>query len=190
MRASYMLAGVTALEPIQQGTLSRMCGLYSVLNAIQLALFPQRLSKLELQRLYRHAITYLSRKRQLQRVLGIGMGYELWTELRDHLLTRINTMYNMSLQPTPTLMGSAARDRRRAIHQIKKAVRRGRPVLALFGGTLDHYSVVCGYTDQRLLLFDSAGLSWVNAANVGLGEHSRCSHWLLAKYTATLGENW
>ncbi len=167
-----------------------MCGLYSVLNAIQLAIYPQRLTKAELQQLYTHAVRYLSRRRQLQRVLGIGMGYNVWTALRDELITHFNMMHGVQLEPSQTLLRSAAKDRKRAIQQIKKAVRRGRPVLAMFGGTLDHYSVFCGFTEQRLMLFDSSRLSWVKADNVGLGEHSRRSHWLLADCTFTLTENW
>jgi hypothetical protein len=167
-----------------------MCGVYSVLNAIQLVLYPQRLKKAELQRLYRHALGYLSGRRQLQRVLGIGMGYDVWTELRDELITYINGTYGLSLKPTRTLSRSAARDRRRAIEHIKKSLRRGRPVLTLLGGTLDHYSVFCGYTDQRLILFDSDRLRWVKADNVGLGERSRRTHWILPEYTSTLCEEW
>lgn len=190
MTARYMLAGARKLDPIEQGDLSRMCGVYSVLNAIQLALYPQQLEKPELQRLYRHALGHLGRRRQLQRVLGIGMGYDIWTELRDALVTYVNETHGLSFEPTRTLLRSAARDRRRAIEQIKKSLRRGRPVLTLLGGTLDHYSVFCGYTDQRLILFDSDGLRWVQADNVGLGERSRRTHWLLPDYTSTLGEPW
>lgn len=190
MTPRFVIAGVGNLDPIEQGSLSRMCGVYSVLNAIQLALYPERLSKPELQRLYRHALGYLSRRRQLQRVLGIGMGYDIWTELRDELIAYINETLVLSLKPTPTLRGSAATDRKRAIKQIKKSLRRGRPVLVLLGGMLDHYSVFCGYTDQRLILFDSDGLRWVNADSVGLGERSRRTHWLLSDYTSTLCEEW
>lgn len=190
MSTSHMLAGVGQLEPLQQGNLSNMCGLYSVLNAIQLAVYPQRLTRPELQRLYRHAIEHLSHRKQLTGVLGIGIEYELWTELRDELVAHINTHYGLSLKPTLTLTGTAATDRKRALKKIRRMLQRGRPVLAHFGGALDHYSVLCGYTDEKLFLFDSSRLSWVQADNVGLGEHSRQRHWLMANYTSALFEDW
>ena len=190
MTTRHILTGASHLVPLQQGNLSNMCGLYSVLNAIQLAVYPRRLTKPELQRLYRLAIKHLSRRKQLQGVLGIGMGYQLWTELRDVLIAHANSCYGFSLKPTFTLSGTATTDRKRALRKITKALRRGRPVLAHFGGALEHYSVVCGYADQKLFLFDSSGLNWVQADNVGLGEQSRRRHQILAEYTFTLVEDW
>lgn len=54
-----MLAGVGQLKPLQQGNLSNMCGLYSVLNAVQLAVYPQRLTRPELQYLLSHRVCAL-----------------------------------------------------------------------------------------------------------------------------------
>jgi hypothetical protein len=42
-------------------------------------------------------------------------------------------------------------------------------VLVYFGGALDHYTVISGYADGRLLLFDSLGMKWVASDNIGLG---------------------
>jgi hypothetical protein len=186
----FILPGVTQLKPLQQGNLSSMCGLYSVLNCIQLALYPERLSKPELQCIYRHAIEHLSRRRQLKRVLGTGIEHELWTDLRDQLITSANDAYHTALKATATLTGKGTSDRRRAIAQIQKALRSGTPVMASFGGTLDHYSVFCGYTDQRLMLFDSSGLCWIGADNVGLGEHSPRRHWIVADCTSSIVDDW
>lgn len=167
-----------------------MCGLYSLLNGILLALYPQRLSRPQLQQIYRHAIEHLSRRRKLKQVLGVGIDYELWTELRDEVITYVNAAHHVSLKPTPTLPGSAATDRSRMIGKVKKDLQCGSPVLALFGGALDHYSVICGYTSQRLMLFDSSGLYWIKSDNLGLGEHSRRRHWIVADCTATIIDDW
>lgn len=190
MAPRFILPGATELRPLQQGKLSSMCGLYSVLNCIQLALYPQRLTRPELQRIYRHAIQHLSRRRQLKQVLGIGMEHELWMELRDQLIACVNDTYHTSLKPAATLTGAGTADRRRALDQIKRDLRAGGPVLACFGGALDHYSVVCGYTDQRLVLFDSSGMRWIRAENVGLGERSRRRHWILGECTSTVVDDW
>lgn len=189
-RQSHILAAAQDLRPLQQGKLSSMCGLYSVLNALQLSIFPRRLSKPELQRIYRHAVEFLSRRRQLKRVLGAGIEYWLWEELRAELIAYVNTSYDMSLKAVPTLRGAASVDRRRMIAKLAKDLRGGSPVLAGFGGALDHYSVVCGYTPQRLMLFDSSGLHWITADNVGVGEFSRRRHWIIADYTTTIFDDW
>ena len=111
-------------------------------------------------------------------------------ELRDELVAYMNETYGLTLKSKRTLRRSAATDRRRAVQQIKKSLRGDAPCSALLGGTLDHYSVFCGYTDQRQILFDSDGLRWVTADNIGLGERSRRTHWLLPDYTSTLFEEW
>ncbi len=185
-----MLAGATELKPLQQGKLSALCGLYSILNCIQLALYPRRLSRPELKRIYLHAIAHLSRRRQLIRVLGIGMEYERWIELQNELIAYVNDAYRMALNPTMTLTGTAAFNRQRAIDRIKRNLCRSSHVLAVFGGLLNHYSVICGYTEQRLVLFDSSGLRWIQADNLGLGESSRRSHWISADYTLTMADDW
>ncbi|MEO6072255.1 MAG: hypothetical protein ABIP67_03130 [Burkholderiales bacterium] len=190
MRVTFILPCVSRLRPLQQGTLSRLCGVYSILNALQLSLHPQRLTKLERQTIYLHAIAYLARRRQLKRVLGVGMDHGLWWDLRDALIAHVNAVYHVSLKPMPTLSGTAAIDRQRTVGAIKREVRRGRPVLAVFGGALDHYSVICGYTPQRLMLFDSSGLSWIIADNLGLGEHSRRRYTLCPRRTSTIIHDW
>ncbi len=92
------LPAVYELKPLHQGKLSSMCGLYSLLNGISLALYPQRLSRPQLQQLYRHAIGHLSRKRKLKQVLGVGIEYELWNELRDELIAFVNTAHHATLK--------------------------------------------------------------------------------------------
>lgn len=190
MRPRYTLPGVYELRPLRQGNLSSMCGLYSLLNGILLALYPQRLSRPQLQQIYRHAIGHLSRKRKLKQVLGVGIEYELWAELRDELIGYVNTTHDATLKPDATLVGTAAKDRRRAIDHIRKTLYSGSPILAGFGGALDHYSVICGYTEHRLMLFDSSSFHWIRADNLGLGEYSRRRHWILAECTSTLVDDW
>jgi hypothetical protein len=118
------------------------------------------------------------------------MEYELWAELRDLLIARTNEAYHWSLKASSMLTGTAGKDRKRAIQRIRRTLQRGRPVLAYFGGALDHYSVLCGYTDDKLFLFDSSRLSRVQADNVGLGERSPRRYWLLPASTITLFEDW
>lgn len=167
-----------------------LCGLYSVLNSIQLALYPRRLARPELQRIYVRAIEHLSRRRQLKRVIGVGVDYPLWAKLQTELIAYVNQIYGASLNAAATLQGTAVRDRKRAIDTIKRAIGGGSPVLAGFGGVLDHYSVIAGYTGERLILFDSSGLQWIQAENLGLGEGSPRTHWILPDQTMSVVDDW
>ena len=120
----------------------------------------------------------------------MGILYELWAELQTELIIYVNHAHGMSLKTSSILTGSAARDRQRAVHQIKRHILRGSPVLVGFGGILDHYSVIAGYTEGRLILFDSSEHRWITASKLGLGEGSRRTHWILADQTVAIVDNW
>jgi hypothetical protein len=190
MAERYIHPGAKELKPLTQGSLSRLCGLYSVLNAVQIALFVHRLDKAELQSLYNRGIAHLASRRQLKRVLGAGMGEEEWLALSTEILAYTNEKYSTSLKLRPIIHGTAQHDRHRALNAVKKAVRNGWPVLICFSGSLNHYSVVCGFSQHRLVLFDSSNLRWLQLRNVGMGEHSRRSHWITAGTTIAVLDDW
>lgn len=93
----FALPGMTQLEPLSQGSLSSLCGLYSAMNGIRLALYPQRLSKHQTEELYRQGATHLARARQLARVLGVGMPQDKWLDLTQSLLAHANDATESSL---------------------------------------------------------------------------------------------
>ena len=167
-----------------------LCGLYSILNSIQLVLYPHRLTRPQIQAIYLAAVQHLSRRRQLKRAISEGLVYEVWAELQIELLAYVNKAHGKSLIRIPALTGPAGRNRQRAVLTIKRQLWAGSPVLAGFGGLLDHYSVIAGYTERRLILFDSAGLKWIQANNLGLGEGSRRTHWILPDQTMAIEDEW
>jgi hypothetical protein len=189
-QGSFGLAGATALKPFSQGTLSKLCGLYSLLNGVQLALYPLKISGAQSEALYAHAVDHLARRRQLKRVLGEGMYEDVWLDLGRAILGRANAMFHCNLALQQTFSQRRSIGRFRAIERIKSDVRKNRPVLLSLGRTLDHYSVVCGHTRTRLKLFDSSGFRYVEAKNVGLGEESGLLHWIHAETTFTLIDEW
>ena len=136
MQARHTLPGARELKPFKQGSLSMLCGLYSILNSIQLALYPRRLSGPQTQRIYLHAVHYLSKCRQLKRVVGEGLVYEIWAELQIELIDYVNQTHGKTLVRKAILTGSAARNRQSAVEQIKRQIWGGNPVLAGFGASL------------------------------------------------------
>lgn len=190
MRERYVLPAAIALKPLHQGKLSNFCGVYAILNAIQLALYPQRLARAELQRLYHDAIELLAARRKLKGLVVGGIDYDPWKTLVIELLEHVNDVHRATLKPVVFLTGSAAFNRKRALDCIKSNLLAQRPITTIFGGYLNHCSVICGYSERRLFLFDSAGLRWIGAQNLGLREYSSHKHWLLADYTFAIVDDW
>jgi hypothetical protein len=162
----FVLPGADSLKPLRQGELTAMCGIVSWLNGIRLAAYPRVLRKPELQGLFLASMEHLSRKRQLKRVLGVGMGEEVWVPLGCALSEHCRDKLQLHLKLTPIL--SERDDRRSALRSIKRHIREGHPVVLAFYGTLDHYTVVRGVTNRSLLLFDGSGLRFVKQNGVGL----------------------
>ncbi len=179
-----VLAGARQLEPLVQGDLSRLCGLYSILNAIQLGLYPRWLSPVQRKQMFIEGITHLARERQLRSVVGVGMEEPVWRKLAVALVTNANEQFGSKLKVQRALKGTAPRSRRKVLEAIMAAVEDGRPVLVYLGGALDHYTVIAGYTDRRLMLFDSQGLRWIEIDHVGVAEGRR--HWLEPTWTYSL----
>lgn len=177
------------LKPLTQGKLSRLCGLYSILNAIQLALYPRLLSRDQLQDLYGHGIGHLSRRRQLRRVLGVGMDEGVWTELWDALAIHANHRLGSDLICSPLLRGQARRDVSKALVSVESALNDQNPVLACFGGALNHLTVIAGLTERRIQFFDSSRLCWVKIENVSLIEGGK-RHWLMPSTVVALVDDW
>src|SRR3954462_8702569 len=142
MSKHVLLAGVKTLRPLAQGDLSRLCGVYSHINAIRLALYPQELRSDELQDLFLVAVRHLSRARQLGRVLGVGMSADMWTSIGDTMVAHVNTRKGSALRLDRALHGRAARSRELALQQICQSLLDGQPVLAMLNGALGHFTAI------------------------------------------------
>jgi hypothetical protein len=185
----FIMPAAKALKPLTQGNLSRLCGLYCLLNGIRLAVYPIELRKDELQLLYLEAVRDLARRRQLTRVLGVGMSNTLWVSLGTVLTHQVNGTQHRNVTLGKILRGTAQLDRQRAFGTIKRMVASNIPVLTLFAGALNHYTTVCGFTTSRFLLFDSSGLHWIDVKHVGLGERCRRRHWIAPDSTLAIVNN-
>lgn len=190
MPVRHSLPGTARIKPVEQGDLSRLCGLYSVINGIQLALYPHVLTHSELQDLYLCGIRHLARTRRINRVLGRGMSDEIWLQLGQQLAQDTNAAHGTSLKLIAILTGAARKNRVRAFDRIRETITKRAPVLVYLEGFLDHYTVVSGYTEQRLLLFDSSGFRSVVGNSIGLGEGSACRHWLSPRSVFALIDDW
>lgn len=183
------LAAAKQLKPLTQGTLSKLCGLYAFLNAVQLALYPRRLSRAELQSIYVQGISHLAGHRHLKRVLGKGMNEDVWLELWQALTAAVNADLHVDLACRFILKRPARTSLPRALQAVEDALLDGYPVLACFGGALDHLTVISGCTSRRLTFFDSSGLGWVTTGGLSLLEGEN-RHWLMRTSVVALVDGW
>ncbi len=185
----HRLDAAGSLRPLQQGQLSCLCGLYAHLNAIQLALFPDHLTRSELRQLYGCGVEHLARSRLLKGAVGGGMTEKTWRALGDALLNCVNEQRGTAFKfETPT--NSALSRRRTALRFISTHIQQGRPVLIGVGGALDHFTVVAGCSSERLTLFDSSGHRWILAKNVGLSGRQQYRHELWPQALFALIDDW
>lgn len=181
-----LVPGADEYEPFSQGSLSRLCGLYSILNAVQLGLYPRRLTPGQRKHLFIAAVAHLGREGMLGKVLGVGMEESVWLELANAIGDHVENRFRIRFGLRRVLVGGARSSRGDALKSVDRAIGRGRPVLVYLGGALDHYTVICGVAVQRLLLFDSDGLKWLPVAHIGLGPRSRRRHWIVPESTYAL----
>lgn len=186
MTVPKLIPGAAEYEPFSQGSLSRLCGLYSILNAVQLGLYPHRLAPAQRKRLFIAAVGHLGHKGLLENVLGVGMEEDIWLGLAEAVGKHVEHRFGVSFGLRKVITGEAGSNRRQALKSVATAIERRRPVLVYLGGALDHYTVICGVAGERLLLFDSEGLKWLAINGVGLGQASRRRHWIAAESTYAL----
>jgi len=163
----------TSLAPLQQGDLDRLCGLYAIINAIRLALYPQyKLGRRQLRILFDEGIAFLSRTRSLKAAASSGMYEAHWSKLCQHLLTTAGNLAGVELHmmryPARSLSSTTV-----ALKALKHHLKHGRPVLLALEGRLNHWTVVVRFSDKRLSLFDSDGHRWILNSSVGV---RACDH--------------
>lgn len=164
-----------------------------MLNAVQLACWRMQPSNGQLRELLKFGFRYLTKRRLLARVVAFGMDQDVWTELGIALIEYSNELLSTSLalEPLPLRSGRSKRDSApEAVRKLKGALFQGHPVLCGFGGALDHYTVLAGYSEHRLTLFDSSGFRWIEQRSIGSSECSGKRHWLYADSARAVVDTW
>ena len=150
------------LVALHQGKLDNLCGLYSILNAVRLACWPSvDLNHARSRHLFNHGIAMLDKKGLLASVLRHGMTEKVWAWLCGELLRCLDRHTGTRLERSPILKGLKKADLAEAVAVIERHTRVGQPVLVRLLGCYNHYTVICGHREGRLLLFDSFGYRWI-----------------------------
>lgn len=158
---------VRVLTPYRQGDLDALCGLYAIINAVQLAVYPRRLTRAERRALFARGLDLLDSRGALFDSATDGMALRPWHRLCRAMIEAGGELAGEQLQlilPRPRQI----RTTDDALRSITHHLRRGRPVLLEVAGRLDHWTVVVSISDARLTLFDSSGHRWLLLRSIGL----------------------
>jgi hypothetical protein len=101
-----------------------------------------------------------------------------------------NDAYGTQLKLQPTFHEAVSKSTKVPLRRIRSDLDRGMPVAVNLSGHLNHFTVVAGYSDTRLYLFDSSGFRWVHTSSIGVGWESGRTHWICPSSTVTLFDDW
>ena len=168
------------LQPLEQGDLDSLCGLYAVINAVRLVVYPDHILTPDmLGRLFERGLRTLSHKRKLKHTVAHGIDNALWLLMCRAVITEAETLIECRIAIRPLIGEDRPWRTRDAVGSIKRAVRHDRPVLICLEGRLDHCSVVVGSSATRLYLFDSAGRHWISIDSLAASDRrSLKPHWV------------
>lgn len=185
MRARWQLAAAAReLRPLRQGELDGLCGLYSIINALRLAIYPKRLRKPEIKLLFEAGLRALATTRRLRVIVVDGMGDETWARMADAVLSQLELSHGQRLTLDDLLAEGRVQSMTDAHRSIRQNLRVGRPVIVTLEGSYDHWTVLSSDTKSRYYLFDSWGYRWVGANNVALADDAQEAAHCLARALA------
>jgi hypothetical protein len=156
-----LLDAARRLEPLKQADLVLLCGLFSVLNAVRLALYPRELDRRQLRTLFRVGIAHLASTRSLKSTLEAGLDERRWYRLARGVLNDVTEQHGVNLRCEPILADCQRKDSEGAFATLERHLLAGNPILIGLWGVHQHYSVLSGISAARLTLFDSTGLHWI-----------------------------
>lgn len=146
------------LQPMQQGHLDCLCGLYALLNAVQWCLGPGMLRAEDYEWLATELFQELDREGLLLRAVEYGILTPALIRLIRHTEVLLRTWWPVSL------IISRPWHQRRWVHRDLFRDRIARhltysdtAVIIATEGLLSHWTVATGVTDTGLRLFDSMG---------------------------------
>lgn len=162
--STFQLDASRKIEPLQQGGMDNLCGLYAIVNALRLLRAP---SAKQDRLLFQAGVRYLDDREWLSAVMIEGMPTRLFSALagnlgnvEGHIVQRIASNRRSDM-PEDAIM---------------RAIVAGSPVVISVDPPLDHYSVICGYGTNRWLLFDSYGYKWLSRTQCSFGPPKNARH--------------
>jgi hypothetical protein len=172
--AATLLTRALKIQPLKQGQLDGLCGLYAGINALRLLLAAERpLSSRETKRSFRAGVRALSKRERLAAAVLNGIPDKTWRKLLVKLAGSATAGTGPVIAISQPLQHRTRVSRTELMEIIETAIDSRQPVVISLSGKHRHYTVVCGYTPGRFLLFDSSSLSWLKRELCGPSQSRR-----------------
>ncbi|MFZ2979975.1 MAG: hypothetical protein WA085_03005 [Sphingobium sp.] len=160
------------LEPLRQGELDSLCGFYALINAVRLLAYPDKhLHQRDLTGLFRTGVKIFSQQRRLKFALSWGLYHAHWDQFLGSFLPEIEAVAGFRIRQHRVFKTKAQLRPSKVVCAIRRHLNCGHPVVLILGGAYDHWTVISGYSEHRLHLFDSSGYCWINTRSITLDEH-------------------
>lgn len=151
------LPGTALIQPLAQGDVDGLCGLYCILNAIRLVMAPLRKTKRkEARALFAAGVHSLEQADCLAEAVHSCVGRERWQRLARSMVGDAREILDHPIRLRKPKL-AAHTSARELIVCIEDMIASGEAPCVFFRGKYRHYSVICGYTSLSLRLFDSFG---------------------------------
>jgi hypothetical protein len=168
-----MLAGADGFEPLQQGHLDSLCGLYAAINGIKIIRATERpLTRCEVKRLLKRGVAELDGKRAFSKSFRKGMGHRRQLKLTKRLAAYASSI-DAQIVAQKMFKENDRPDQAILIDRIEVELRKGRVVVARLRNVHNHFTVIVGMSSTRFYLADSDGLQWLPKRHVGPGDAKR-----------------
>ena len=149
------------LKQHEQGALSSLCGIYSIVNAMRII---RGLNNEESKELFAQIISYLEENKKLAVSLTSGISITVMGSIfKDVIGDRIHRSIPFHKQPTVRIGEFWAEMKRFLDEERMKGEKR--VILLSLGGEHEHWTIVCKITKKRISLFDSIGLRHLDRRN-------------------------
>ena len=156
------------VQPLHQGDLDGLCGLYAAVNALRLVLAPARkVNRPEALLWFRTGLEFLGETGNLEDIIVHGIGPQLWLDLMKKLAAAASSKKDFHVSVLQPLKHTTPANRARMYETIEEAILHGRAVLISLSGAHDHYTVISGLSPLSLWLFDSGRLQRIGRADCG-----------------------
>jgi len=164
------------LAPYQQGAFDALCGVYSIVNAIQWVCKDEKpLSKYRAGQIAEYGLSSLIRKGLLNQVVIDGMSNRLWRSLMRKMTEFANNRYGYEL-------AIYAVDQQILLEEALSEILVGSNVLLIhLKGAFNHYTVITAYQGKRWILYDSDGMKYIQQSSVKASFERKSSRYRFAR---------
>lgn len=173
---AFSLAGANLIEPVTQGDLDGLCGLYCLINAIRVVMAPHReLKREEVRAMFTAGVRFLDRQGTLPETVHSCIGERDWPKLARRLVATAQNIVDRPILLERARLSKGV-ETAETIQSLEQMIASGKAPCIFLRGKSQHYTVISGYTPSSLKLFDSFGYHRVLRRSCGTARTAGSIH--------------